>query len=124
MNRATIRRSLIRERARLEQLKEGLYDELGDPQDQQGLGDLGNSEQHPADAGSERFERDKGLSIIADLDAELGEVKSALHRLQHGSYGTCEICRRPIPEARLQVRPATRFCVQDQQRVERQVRSA
>ncbi len=124
MNRATIRRSLIRERGRLERLREGLYEELGDPQDQPGLSELSSSDQHPADVGSERFEREKGLSIIVDLEAELGEVDSALHRLQQGFYGTCEICRRPIPVARLQVRPATRFCVADQQRVERRARSA
>ena len=125
MNKATARKLLAEERKRLERIREGVYEELGDPAaERTALAETSGADQHPADVGTERFEREKDLSIIANLDAELVDVESALRRLAAGEYGTCEICGRPIGEARLRVRPATRFCVNDQARVERAVRSA
>lgn len=41
----------------------------------------------------------------------LAEVDSALGDLERGSYGVCRRCGNRIPEGRLEVRPATRFCV-------------
>jgi RNA polymerase-binding transcription factor DksA len=38
------------------------------------------------------------------------EFEDALVRLEDGHYGTCQSCDRPIPMARLQVFPQTRFC--------------
>ena len=42
---------------------------------------------------------------------EIEEIDSALMRLSDGRYGTCLQCGRRIAIARLQVLPATRFCV-------------
>ena len=42
-------------------------------------------------------------------------------RLANGSYGICEACGKPIGAARLAARPATRFCIEDQQGAEREV---
>src|SRR3954453_14489669 len=112
MNKSTAKRLLTEERARLERVRQGVVDELGDPAaERTALAETSGADQHPADVGTERFEREKDLSIIANLDAELVDVESALRRLAAGEYGTCEICGRPIGEARLRVRPATRFCV-------------
>jgi RNA polymerase-binding transcription factor DksA len=38
-------------------------------------------------------------------------VTEALKRIQAGIYGTCLICRSPIPYARLAVIPETQTCV-------------
>jgi RNA polymerase-binding transcription factor DksA len=125
MNKATARKLLSEERARLERIREGVYGDLGDSAEEMtALAETSGVDQHPADVGSERFEREKDLSIIANLDAEIVDVDSALRRLESGAYGSCELCGRPIGEARLKARPAARFCVKDQQTVERQVRSA
>ncbi len=45
------------------------------------------------------------------LLAQLEDVRHARQRLAEGSYGTCEVCGTPIPEARLEARPATSRCV-------------
>lgn len=125
MNKSTAKRLLSEERARLERVREGVVGELGDPAEQRtALAETSGADQHPADAGTERFERDKDLSIMAGIDAELVDVESAMKRLEHGAYGKCELCGRPIGEARLQARPAARYCVKDQATIERQVRSA
>ena len=39
----------------------------------------------------------------------VAEIDEALRRINEGTYGTCERCGKPIPEARLQALPAARF---------------
>lgn len=40
----------------------------------------------------------------------LRAVEAALGRIKRGSYGVCEVCRRPIAKARLKAVPWTRVC--------------
>ena len=121
MNRATARKLLSDEKKRLQ----GLLETLGADADEDWSGsEVSMTDQHPADLGTERFERDKDMSIRTGIEAELGDVVHALRRLEEGGYGTCEACGRPIAEARLKARPAARFCVEDQARAERDLRSA
>lgn len=39
------------------------------------------------------------------------DVADALSRIASGTYGVCARCHEPIPAARLELRPAGRFCV-------------
>jgi RNA polymerase-binding transcription factor DksA len=117
------RRRLTRERARLERILQGLLEEQNDGSETP-LGELSMMDQHPADVGSETFERDKDLSILFNVKAELSEIDRALRRVQEGTYGRCEACGRPIGAARLEARPAARFCLEDQAGLERGSRSA
>ena len=39
------------------------------------------------------------------------DVADALARMEAGTYGACGRCRGAIPLARLEIRPAGRFCV-------------
>jgi DnaK suppressor protein len=39
------------------------------------------------------------------------DVADALARMEAGTYGACGRCRGTIPLARLEIRPAGRFCV-------------
>lgn len=41
----------------------------------------------------------------------LSEVDAALSRIDRGTYGVCESCEEPIPEARLRALPWARYCV-------------
>jgi len=113
-------RELIeQERVRLLRLKENLIQATRDaehqsPGDPSAGGDI-------ADAGSELFERSRDLSIVEDLEAQLADTEHAMARLANGSYGSCEACGKPIDRARLAARPATRFCLEDQQWAEREV---
>jgi RNA polymerase-binding transcription factor DksA len=48
-----------------------------------------------------------------DLDAaerDVDDVEKALHRLDDGTYGSCEVCGAPIPDELLAERPARRTC--------------
>jgi RNA polymerase-binding transcription factor DksA len=125
VNTDQVRRRLTKERARLERILKGLQEEQGpDGQEWGATGELSVVDQHPADVGSETFERDKEMSILYNVEAELSDVDRALRRISERTYGRCEACGRPIGAARLEARPAARFCIEDQSRVERGARSA
>ncbi len=86
------------------------------------LGELSSVDQHQADVGTETFNRERDLSILERVQAELADVEHALTRLDEGTYGTCEACGRPIDEGRLEAVPAARFCLEDQATAEREAR--
>ncbi|MDQ6782031.1 MAG: TraR/DksA family transcriptional regulator [Actinomycetota bacterium] len=113
------RSRLYDERARLVGVRGGLDDDhLSDQTEQDSLSELSSVDQHQADMGTETFEREKDLSILEAIEAELADVEYALRRLDDGTYGTCEACGRPIDDDRLQALPAARLCRDDQERAE------
>ncbi len=116
------RRQLAAERHRLATVHAGFDDEHLDTSQRDSLGELAGFDQHQADIGTETFEREKDLSIIERVEAELADVEHALRRLDEGTYGRCEACGRPIDEARLDAIPAARLCLDDQATAERQAR--
>ena len=59
------------------------------------------------------FDRERDLGILAQIESELSDVEAALERLENGSYGSCEVCGRPIEDSRLEAAPATRLCSAD-----------
>lgn len=82
--------------------------------DQTGGDELATVDQHPADAGSETFEREKDMAILNNLEEQVSEIEKALARVEEGTYGTCEACGKPIGDERLEVVPTARYCVEDQ----------
>lgn len=112
-----VRNRLTDERQRLQSLQRDLA-HVRDEDEQDDLSALSSADQHPADAGTETFDRERDLSTLEQVEAELAEVEAAFERLGAGTYGACEACGRPIGDERLRALPFTRFCVDDQQRVE------
>lgn len=49
--------------------------------------------------------------VLDNARLELREVEAALARWDAGTYGVCVDCGRPIPPARLEVRPFADRCV-------------
>ncbi|HVM10816.1 MAG TPA: TraR/DksA C4-type zinc finger protein [Acidimicrobiales bacterium] len=123
MDAEHMRDRLAEERERLEGLRQE-YSALREESEEDGLQELSSVDQHQADTGTETFERSKDLSILDEVEAELGEIEYALRRLDEGTYGTCEACGKQIPDERLDAMPATRFCVDDQALAEQEARSA
>ena len=119
MDQDRFRTLLEQERTRLTDLRGSLAQATEDVErDPTGDPSAGG---HEADAGSEMFERSRDLSIVQDIDAQLADIDHATARLANGEYGMCEACGQPIAKARLEARPAARFCVEDQQGAERDV---
>lgn len=44
-------------------------------------------------------------------EAERAEIRAARERVASGTFGVCEVCGRPIADARLEVRPFARRCI-------------
>lgn len=81
--------------------------------------DWDNFDQHPADEGSELFEKEKDLAVVATLSRQLDEVNVALGRFENGTYGICEMCGKPIDERRLRAFPAATHDVECQAKIDR-----
>lgn len=87
--------------------------------DRQDAGGESKSPTHMAELGSETFEQDFALSLVANEQETLGEITLALQKIKDGSYGLCESCvkdgkspaQAAIPKARLRVIPYARHCV-------------
>ena len=113
------RERLLEEQARLQQVRQSLMDEAAESQpERDAFSELSLIDQHPADIGTETFEREKDLSILEQVEAQLRDVERAMTRVDDGTYGICEACGRPIDAARRGARPATRFCLDDQMAAE------
>ena len=119
MDKATATKRLEEERTRLQRIREGIQREQDDAIADAG-GELSSVDQHPGDSGTETFEMEKNVSLREQVEDELTEIEAAFQRLERGTYGTCQVCGRPIGEERLEAMPATRFCVEDQAKAERQ----
>ena len=119
MDKAKARRRLEKERTRLEGMREDLEREREETT-ADGAGELSTVDQHPGDSGTETFELEKTVSLLEQMEDELQEVEGAFQRVEAGTYGTCQACGRPIGAERLEALPATRFCVEDQAKAERE----
>jgi len=75
---------------------------------------------HMADSGTDNFDRDFALSLLSSDQDAIYEIDEALKRLQKGTYGICELTGKPIPRARLEAIPWTRFTVEAQAQLERE----
>ena len=113
MDTDTARIRLQEEQARLSELRASLEEAAADAGTE-----LSSADQHPADAGSDTFERAKDLAILERTDRQLADVERALERLDRGEYGICEACGERIGAARLAARPAARLCLADQELAE------
>ncbi len=92
--------------------KEGLQaqlKELGYADEGSGL----NYDSNFADSSQVTAERGEAERLARDLREALGEVEAAIQRLAAGKYGLCEVCGKPIGDARLEAMPAARLCIVD-----------
>lgn len=78
------------------------------------VGELSLYDNHPADIGTELYEREKDIALNEHLEQEMKEVDAALERLENGTYGICVACGQPIAFERLQAVPTAKYCVRHQ----------
>ncbi len=76
-----------------------------------------------SDRASEGFEDELAVGLMAIEAAQLEDVEGAIHRIDHGRYGLCEDCEKPIPRKRLEVLPFARRCLACEGTSERMVRT-
>jgi len=109
---ATLRALLTEDRARLEERLAdndhyGMSEALADY-----AGELSSYDNHPADVGTETYERAKDLSLLENDERHLRRIHEALQAMDNGQYGSCRTCHAPIPYERLMAVPETLYCVE------------
>ncbi len=95
-------------RASLEQERSDLRERLSE------MGLLSGGEAFDAnfaDSSQVTAERGEVEALANSLVETLTEVEHALEKFDSGNYGVCENCGAEIPEARLEAKPAARYCI-------------
>lgn len=73
--------------------------------------DSNADDEHDPEGHTIAFERSQLDTLVRQAEARLAEIAAAQDRLEQGTYGTCGVCGKPIPPARLEARPAAATCV-------------
>jgi DnaK suppressor protein len=64
-----------------------------------------------ADSGQVAAEQGENQALLNQFHDQLEEVQHAISKFDEGTFGLCEVCGKPIADARLEAMPATRFCI-------------
>ena len=72
----------------------------------------------PVDMTQEAAERELAGRILERESAVVRQLRSALVRVNHGSYGICTECEEEISPTRLKAIPWAELCIRCQQRAE------
>jgi DnaK suppressor protein len=98
---ATQRAQLEEERARIQ----GQLEQMGH------FGTGMSFDEGFADSGQVTAERGEVEALANSLVETLTEIEDALKKFDEGTYGVCENCGNPIPDVRLEAKPAARLCI-------------
>lgn len=90
---------------------EGNTDMLKSSQEESG--ELSMYDNHPADLGTELYDREKDIALNSHATDELEKVENALQAIKDGTYGVCEVCGKNIQVERLEAIPYTTVCIED-----------
>lgn len=91
---------------KIETLSKGTQSDLKDS-----TNELSGYDNHPADLGSETFERTKDFALNENYTSILSKISVALKKIDEGTYGFCEFCHGPIEEERLNALPYAALCI-------------
>lgn len=69
------------------------------------------------DAASETLERSQAMAIGENFRDMLAHVDHALDKLEKGTYGQCDACKKPIAKARLDFLPWATMCADCRKRL-------
>lgn len=69
------------------------------------VGELSSYDNHPADMGTELYEREKDFALEEHDQSELDKINEALAAIENGTYGICKVSGKEIPYERLEAIP-------------------
>jgi len=108
---SALRDRLLQEKRQIEQrLKQNDHFGLTRTSNHDSVGELSNYDNHPADTGTELYEREKDIALNEHTERELHDIERALQAMEDGTYGICKVCGKPIPFERLEAIPTTTYC--------------
>ncbi|RLQ97838.1 TraR/DksA C4-type zinc finger protein [Falsibacillus albus] len=105
-----LKKELENEKTQLMQHLKNDKDSLHERNEGDNVGELSLYDNHPADMGTELYEREKDFAIDEHAESELNKINQALMAMNDGTYGKCKTCGQEIPFERLEVIPDTLYC--------------
>ncbi|WP_427854251.1 TraR/DksA C4-type zinc finger protein [Desulfosporosinus orientis] len=84
------------------------------------LGELSLADNHPADVGTEVYQRSQDVAEYDRLSHKIGAIDGALERYEKGEYAKCEHCGQEIPYERLELMPYTTVCTKCSRKEEKE----
>jgi DnaK suppressor protein len=97
-----------------------LTEEALNTQGDETQGNLSHTPLHMADLGTDNYERENTLNLLANEEQMLKEIAAALERIDSGKFGECEECHGPVARPRLKELPYTRYCVECARKLDKQ----
>ena len=70
------------------------------------------------DTATATYDRELDQSLEEGAQQTLTAIHDALRKIEDGSFGTCEVCGKPIGEGRLAAMPWARLCIDDQRKAD------
>src|SRR5205807_10370813 len=92
----TYRKRLEALRVRLSRAETQLKGEALQATGGEASGGLSDLPIHPADLGSHQYEETLALDLLENEGHLLDEIEAALDRLDDGTFGRCEICKKTL----------------------------
>ncbi|MFC1668691.1 TraR/DksA family transcriptional regulator [Chlamydiota bacterium] len=74
-------------------------------------GDLSGYSLHLADMGSDDFERTTALGLVSQEQDIIYYIDEALRKIDEGTFGICEDCKKTIGLKRLEAVPYAQLCI-------------
>ncbi|MGV2621686.1 TraR/DksA C4-type zinc finger protein [Halobacillus sp. ACCC02827] len=103
-----------------QQMEEYKNDRTKEDYPNDSTGEISSVADHPGDLGTDQFERSKEQTFYEQAREKLMDAEDALQRMEEGTYGKSEKSGKPIPEERLEVMPAARYTIEEQEEMEKE----
>jgi len=84
--------------------------------------DISHMPIHMADVGSDAYDQDLKLGMVASERKRIRDIEDALVRIKKKTYGVCYLTGSKIPEARLNAKPWAKYTKESAEKIERQAR--
>ena len=75
-------------------------------------GDLSLMPIHMADIGTDNYEQEFTIGLIANERETLKDIDAAIERIDQKTYGICLATHKPIGKARLKAKPWANYCLE------------
>lgn len=96
----------------IDQLDQQVRTFVDDAESSQGV------DNHIGDEADNIFEKERLLTIRAELVERRTQIERALQKVDEGTYGICENCGRPIAPERLEALPFASLCISCQEQAD------
>ena len=76
--------------------------------------------QHPSDKGTDDFNQKISMEVSEKNQNILKRIDRALEKIDEGTYGICDMTKKPIPKKRLEAVPYANYTIEAQEMLEKE----